>query len=550
MSDDVDEADDVDVVQGDFDDISRALTLHPIDLRRLLDPAVVRVVAGLLLAITVVVWPRRSDTLLVVIVAALLAFVSIQVLVASLRLDDKDIFSALAAAGGLVVAVVLLQEPSRAIVVVGRIAALVIAVFALADLVRGLRRCRTHGDPVSWPVAKFVALLTIAASLAAYPSQLLAMITSAAAALWALIAVLTIVETLTAPEGEHWDRRKTRHLVIDWLRDRPKTADDRRTLYSKILYEGPDLGRRVARFVTLMTFAAVIATMGVLNDSTAVVIGAMLIAPLMTPLMGIAISVVMGWPNRLTRSALIALVGVVLTIAISYLLTRMAPATFDPTTNGQIISRSTPTVVDLIIATAAGAAGAYGLSRPDVSDALPGVAVAISLVPPLSVIGIAYAEEEWAAGNGALLLFTTNALAIVIIGGVTFVLTGVTPLRQVAENQQRVRTATASVVALAGIVITGLVLNGAEITANAFETGTVRRVAQGWADEAAAFDLVETRVDGKRVTVVLIGPPSGAPSAEELHASLQNELGRDVVTDVRIVLQERELVGDTPDGGG
>lgn len=299
-----------------------------------------------------------------------------------------------------------------------------------------------------------------------------------------------------------------------------------------------------------MTFAAVIATMGVLNDSTAVVIGAMLIAPLMTPLMGIAISVVMGWPNRLTRSALIALAGVVLTIAISYLLTRIAPATFDPTTNGQIVSRSTPTVVDLITATAAGAAGAYGLSRPDVSDALPGVAIAISLVPPLSVIGIAYAEEEWAAGNGALLLFTTNALAIVIMGGVTFVLTGVTPLRQVAENQQRVRTATASVVALAGIVITGLVLNGAEITANAFETGTVRRVAQGWADEAAAFDLVETRVDGQRVTVVLVGPPRGAPSAVELHESLEDELGRDVVTDVRIVLQERQLVGDAPDGGG
>ena len=154
MSDDVDDADDVDVVQGDFDDISRALTLHPIDLRRLLDPAVVRVVAGLLLAITVVVWPRRSDTVLVVIVAALLAFVSIQMLVASLRRDDKDIFSALAAVGGLVVAVVLLQEPSRAIVVVGRIAALVIAVFALADLVRGLRRRRTHSGPVSWPVAK------------------------------------------------------------------------------------------------------------------------------------------------------------------------------------------------------------------------------------------------------------------------------------------------------------------------------------------------------------------------------------------------------------
>ena len=221
----------------------------------------------------------------------------------------------------------------------------------------------------------------------------------------------------------------------------------------------------------------------------------------------------------------------------------IAPANFDPTTNNQIVSRATPTVVDLITATAAGAAGAYGLSRPDVSDALPGVAIAISLVPPLSVIGTAYAEEDWAAGNGALLLFTTNALAIVIMGGLTFILTGVTPIQRVAENQQRVRTVTAGVVALAGIVITGLVLNGAEITANAFETGTVRRVAQDWADESGAFDLVETRVDGKRVTVILIGPPRGAPSAVELHESLENELGRDVVTDVRIVLQERVGVG-------
>jgi hypothetical protein len=75
-------------------------------------------------------------------------------------------------------------------------------------------------------------------------------------------------------------------------------------------------------------------------------------------------------------------------------------------------------------------------------------------------------------------------------------------------------------------------------------------VSSRWADEAAAFDLVETRVDGQRVTVVLVGPPRGAPSAVELHESLEDEFGRDVVTDVRIALQERQLVGDAPDGGG
>ena len=135
----------------------------------------------------------------------------------------------------------------------------------------------------------------------------------------------------------------------------------------------------------------------------------------MTPLVRIAIGDVTGWPNRLLRSSAIALLGIVLTIGISYLLTRVAPVTFDPTTNAQILSRSNPTVIDLITATAAGAAGAYGLSRRDVSDALPGVAIAISLVPPLSVVGIAWAEEGWAAGNGALLLFTTNFLSLIHI---------------------------------------------------------------------------------------------------------------------------------------
>jgi uncharacterized membrane protein len=258
----------------------------------------------------------------------------------------------------------------------------------------------------------------------------------------------------------------------------------------------------------------------------------------------------MGWPNRLLRSSAIALLGIVLTIGISYLLTRVAPATFDASTNDQIVSRANPTIIDLITATAAGAAGAYGLSRRDVSDALPGVAIAISLVPPLSVVGIAYAEGEWSAGNGALLLFTTNMLAIIAMGGLVFVITGVTPLAQVAANQQRVRTATASLVALTGIVLSALLLNGAEITANAFEAGTINRVTKEWMDEYERFDLVETRLDGKTVTVVLIGPPSGTPEAEDLHAALEEELGREVITDVRVVLQRRFLIESEPAAGG
>ena len=139
------------------------------------------------------------------------------------------------------------------------------------------------------------------------------------------------------------------------------------------------------------------------------------------------------------------------------------PASVDIATNSQIVSRSLPTVLDLVIAVAAGAAGAYALSRPDVSDALPGVAVAISLVPPLSVVGITWSQGAWDESFGALLLFATNMCAILVVGGVTFILTGVTPVRRVAENQRRIRASLAGLAALATIVVGALLLNGLDI---------------------------------------------------------------------------------------
>ena len=293
-----------------------------------------------------------------------------------------------------------------------------------------------------------------------------------------------------------------------------------------------------------MALASVIASMGVITDSTAVVIGAMLIAPLMTPLMAVAISVVMGWPRRLTRSVSIAVGGVLLTILMGVLLGSIAPATIDPATNAQIIARSTPTILDLIIAVAAGAAGAYGLSRPDVSDALPGVAIAISLVPPLSVVGIAWSQGAWGDGGGALLLFVTNALAIIVIGGLTFVLTGVTPLRRVAEHQRRVRTASASIAGLVVLVIGALSLNGAEAASNALRIGTTRDHAEDWVDEAPDHDLVEVRLDGDLVTAVIIGPPTDPPTADDLRARLVDAPDDDLVVEVRLLVQRRDVAGE------
>ncbi len=534
---------------GEFDDIPTAFLPPEVQLERLRNPAVVRLVLGMAIAIAIVAWPQRTNGVFIVLLALFMGLFSLQMLYNAMRVRPRDWPTVATSAVGVTVAVLLLLDPERALESVGRSVALLMVLFAASDFVRTLRRRRREGGgPLVWPVAKVTAFIAVATVLAVYPSQLLVISTVAFAAMWGILGALALAQVLTAPEDEEIPFE--RHLVWEWLSSRTRTPVDRRLLYRKILFEGPDLSRRLVSFIALMSFATIIAAMGIINDSTAVVIGAMLVAPLMTPLMGMAISVVMGWPNRLLRNTGVAVLGIVLTIGISYLLTRVAPVTFDPTTNGQIVSRSNPTVIDLITATAAGAAGAYGLSRRDVSDALPGVAIAISLVPPLSVVGIAWAEEDWAAGNGALLLFTTNFLAIVVMGGLVFVMTGITPIAQVARNRQRVRTASASLVALTGIVLGGLLLNGSQITANAFEIGTIRKVTASWLEDSPNHDLIETRVDGNSVTVVLIGPPTNLPDPDTLDAELEEALGDSLTTEVRVVIQRRlnsEYDAEAPD---
>ncbi len=521
-------------------DISSAFGFTGLDASRLLDRRVLNVVAGIAIALAVMTWPERTDQILVRLIGIALLASFASMTWASIRQRPPGFTRAGLGVIGIVVGGLLVAFPDQSIVTVGRVLAVMLAVVSSLDLLGQFRKTGSE-QAWSWPIAKAAAGIATASLIATYPSQLLALVTAVVALGWATVGVIAIVQSVGTQDDRMWRYQESSDLVIEWLERRPKEADDRAELYAKILYEGSRLRVRIVRFLALMTFASVIAAMGVITDSTAVVIGAMLIAPLMTPLMGVAISVVMGWPNRLLRHTGLVIAGVLLAIGIGVVLGIVAPTVIDVASNGQITARSEPTILDLITAVAAGAAGAYGLSRPDVSDSLPGVAIAISLVPPLSVVGIAYSQGAWSDGHGALLLFTTNALAIVIVGGFTFVLTGVTPIRRVAGNQQRVRTATASIVALGTIVVGALLINGAEITANTFEATSVDKVASDWAGDSEEYGFVQSSIAGDDVTIVLVGPILGEPPAEELHALVVERLGRQVSVRVRVVIEEVDV---------
>lgn len=161
------------------------------------------------------------------------------------------------------------------------------------------------------------------------------------------------------------------------------------TFEVKLFIEGPQTPRRLTNFFVLLLTATVIATYGVLSNSTATVIGAMIVAPLMGPIMATTAAVVMGSLPRAVRALLLTIVGIVTVILLAYLLSWVVPdVTISFTDNGEIASRINPGLYALATALGAGATGAFITSRAEIADSIGGVAIAISLVPPLCVVGI------------------------------------------------------------------------------------------------------------------------------------------------------------------
>ncbi|MEU3046373.1 TIGR00341 family protein [Streptomyces sp. NPDC006984] len=212
--------------------------------------------------------------------------------------------------------------------------------------------------------------------------------------------------------------------MLSGVRNRVLPASQRRSLEELSddldLSSGDTRAKRSA-FWTMLTLSAVIAAGGVITDSTATVIGAMIIAPLSTPIMSIAVGSVM---SRRTGSIRTVLASCLLVIAIGALLSIVLPDNYDLLSNSQISSRTSPGLMDLIAALATGFAGAVALARRDVAAVLPGVAIAISLVPPLVVAGVCLSHGQVWLALGAVLLFVSNLFALIFGGIVVFATLG------------------------------------------------------------------------------------------------------------------------------
>lgn len=311
------------------------------------------------------------------------------------------------------------------------------------------------------------------------------------------------------------------------LADRVLPDSQRRTLSDLTedldLTAGDSQAKRSA-YWTMLFLSAVIAGAGVLTDSTATVIGAMIIAPLSTPIMGIALGIASREPGAAARAIRFVFFGALLVIVVGVFFGLILPSSYELLSNSQISSRTSPTLLDLIAAVATGFAGAVGLARRDVSAVLPGVAIAISLVPPLVVSGVCFGYGSVALGIGALILFLSNLFSLVLAGSLIFASVAFrAEIKEALGQQASRRKAVITMTLLLFVVIVPLVTNTVANVVVTVMTQRVQNTTAQWllSVPGAQVESVDFASSKVRITVQT---PNDLPSTDELLAALNDDL--------------------------
>jgi uncharacterized hydrophobic protein (TIGR00271 family) len=275
------------------------------------------------------------------------------------------------------------------------------------------------------------------------------------------------------------------------------------------------------KFWVQLVLASVIAAGGVIGDSTPAVIGAMIIAPLGTPIYGLSLAAVAGQRHALRNSLRLLLSGIVVNILVGVLIGMVTVNRMPLDLNPQIVGRTAPTLLDLTVAVAVGIAGAFALSRRDVADILAGVAIAISLVPVLAVVGITLGSWRLDLAFGAFILFLANAAAILIAGAIVFTAAG---YKREAEDRDE-RAGHRARIAIFVLVVVLLVPLGASSAQILFYEKWSRDAETATRQWIAGTEWTLETVDqsGNEIVITVIGPDSPPPTGT-LKAAIRKDV--------------------------
>jgi uncharacterized hydrophobic protein (TIGR00271 family) len=184
-------------------------------------------------------------------------------------------------------------------------------------------------------------------------------------------------------------------------------------------------GEISSTFMILLILATVIATLGLFINSSSVIIGAMILAPLMQPIVSLSMGVLRRDESLSKKGMKTIAIGVIITLFTAMIIAYLTPIR---EMSSEMLARLSPTILDMLVAIASGVAAAYAKNDEKISGSLAGVAIAVALVPPLAVSGIGIGWGDWHMFFNALLLFMTNLIGIVLAGALTFLFLGFAPI--------------------------------------------------------------------------------------------------------------------------
>jgi uncharacterized hydrophobic protein (TIGR00271 family) len=257
-------------------------------------------------------------------------------------------------------------------------------------------------------------------------------------------------------------------------------------------------------FFLLVVLSCTIATMGLLTDSVAIIIGAMLVAPLMSPILGMGMASITGDGHLLRDSITGVIQGAIVAIVVSFLwtwLNRNLPFILLQEVPGEVLARTNPSPIDLTIALAGGIAAAYALAQPHLSAALPGVAIATALMPPLCTIGVGLALDRMDIAGGAGLLFVTNAVTIAFAATLVFFALGFGP-KPITAIKRLPRSLIFAAVLTVSLIVP-LTYMSVNFVQDARERGRIEDIVQEEVEKTLNAEMVELSVDNVGDTLSL-----------------------------------------------
>jgi uncharacterized hydrophobic protein (TIGR00271 family) len=299
------------------------------------------------------------------------------------------------------------------------------------------------------------------------------------------------------------------------------SPSERREVLENLFVFGKDNQRPfLYRMAVLLVISTIIATSGLLSNSAAVVIGAMLVAPMMRPVMSAAAAITLAWPRRFFESLLLVFLMAVFAIIISMVITALGPEmVFLP---DETLARTRPTFFDLVIALAAGSGGAYTMTRKE-SSAIPGVAMAVALLPPLAATGILLVFFEVELATKAFVLFVTNFFAMILAGSLTFMATGIMPTGSYSRFRKFIRGFLFLFILLVGSICVPLFYYSNEIWYNPEYQAKKSNTLQNWL-KTNVLELEKVSInEAKQILHITLSGPNPPMSLEGLYDALKSK---------------------------